>query len=162
MNFKLYQLPKALRLSVSFLLALSFHLFFGLDMLKQTTDYNPTGIERNVLGNEFDESADELHFKMSERELHGIIHSHVISIGMILLVLTSLLYFSTYSTFKLFLMISHLFSDCHIWWALAFVVGSLLGQVRDHDFWNTNALIYFVDGTNSLEGIINRQVLRLL
>ena len=106
MNFKLYQLPKALRLSVSFfLLALSFGYFSGLDMLKQTTDYNPAGIERNVLGNEFDESADELHFKMSERELHGIIHSHVISIGMILLVLTSLLYFSTYSTFKLFLMI---------------------------------------------------------
>ena len=106
MNFKLYQLPKALRLSVSFfLLALSFGYFSGLDMLKQTTDYNPSGIERNVLGNEFDESADELHFKMSERELHGIIHSHVISIGMILLVLTSLLYFSTYSTLKLFLMI---------------------------------------------------------
>lgn len=105
-NFRLYQLPKPLRLSLSFfLLALSFGYFSGLDMLKQTTDFNPQGIEQNVLGNEFDESADELHFKMSERELHAIIHSHVISIAIILVVLTSLLYFSSFSYFKLFLMI---------------------------------------------------------
>lgn len=107
MTFKLYQLPKPLRLSLSFfLIALSFGYFSGLDMLKQTTDFNSAGIEQNILGNEFDEAAEELHFKMSERELHAIIHSHVISISMILLVLSSLLYFSSWSSrFKLFLMV---------------------------------------------------------
>ena len=107
MTFKLYQLPKPLRLSLSFfLIALSFGYFSGLDMLKQTTDFNSAGIEQNILGNEFDEATEELHFKMSERELHAIIHSHVISISMILLVLSSLLYFSSWSSrFKLFLMV---------------------------------------------------------
>lgn len=107
MTFKLYQLPKPLRLSLSFfLIALSFGYFSGLDMLKQTTDFNSAGIEQNILGNEFDEAAEELHFKMSERELHAIIHSHVISISMILLVLSSFLYFSSWSSrFKLFLMV---------------------------------------------------------
>ncbi len=107
MTFKLYQLPKPLRLSLSFfLIALSFGYFSGLDMLKQTTDFNSAGIEQNILGNEFDEAAEELHFKMSDRELHAIIHSHVISISMILLVLSSFLYFSSWSSrFKLFLMV---------------------------------------------------------
>ena len=106
MNIKLYELPKKIRLSFAFfLLALSFGYFSGLDMLKQTTKYTPSGIEQNVLGNEFDESVEKLHFKMSERELHAIIHTHVISISLILVVLTSLLYFSSFTLFKSFLMI---------------------------------------------------------
>ena len=84
MDFKLHQLPKSLRISLSvFLITLSFGYFSGLDLLKHTTDYKAEGIQENVLGNEFDEEAEELHFKMSERELQGIIHSHVITISML-------------------------------------------------------------------------------
>ena len=87
MKIKLYQLSKPLRLSIIFfLLALSFGYFSGLNLLNQTTNFNPSGIEQNVLGSEFDENANELFFKMSERELHGIIHSHVISISIILFI----------------------------------------------------------------------------
>ncbi|MDA7794616.1 hypothetical protein N8962_02800 [Flavobacteriales bacterium] len=107
MNFKLHQLPKPLRLSLAvFILALSFGYFSGLDMLKHTTDFKAEGIQENVLGNEFDEEADELHFKMSERELHGIIHSHVITLSMLFLILSLMVFFTTLPPFfKTFLMI---------------------------------------------------------
>ena len=62
-----------------FLLALAFGYFSSFDLLSQTTDLNSKGIQENVLGNNEDESVNELRFKMSERELHGIIHTHVIS-----------------------------------------------------------------------------------
>ncbi|MBL6658406.1 MAG: hypothetical protein ISR00_02670 [Flavobacteriales bacterium] len=100
MDFKLHQLPKSLRFSLSvFLLALAFGYFSGLDMLKHTTDFKAEGIQENVLGNEFDEQADELHFKMSERELHGIIHSHVITLSLLFVVLSLMVYFTTLPAF---------------------------------------------------------------
>lgn len=107
MDIRLHLLPKSLRLSLSvFILALSFGYFSGLDMLKHTTDFKAEGIQENVLGNEFDEEADELHFKMSERELHGIIHSHVITLSILFVVLSLLIFFTTLPPFfKSFLMI---------------------------------------------------------
>ena len=107
MDFKLQQLPKAIRISLSvFLLALSFGYFSGLDLLKHTTDYKAEGIQENVLGNEFDEEAEELHFKMSERELQGIIHYHVITISMLFALLSFMVYFTSLPLyFKSFLMI---------------------------------------------------------
>ena len=107
MDLRLHQLPKPLRLSLSvFLLALAFGYFSGLDMLKHTTDFKAEGIQENVLGNEFDEEADELHFKMSERELHGIIHSHVITLSILFVILSVMVYFTTLPSFlKTILMI---------------------------------------------------------
>lgn len=107
MDFKLHQLPKSLRISLSvFLLTLSFGYFSGLDLLKHTTDYKAEGIQENVLGNKFDEEAEELHFKMSERELQGIIHSHVITISMLFALLSFMVYFTSLPLyFKSFLMI---------------------------------------------------------
>lgn len=107
MDFKLHQLPRPLRISLSvFLLTLSFGYFSGLDLLKHTTDYKAEGIQENVLGNEFNEEAEELHFKMSERELHGIIHSHVITISMLFALLSFMVYFTSLPMyFKSFLMI---------------------------------------------------------
>ena len=107
MDFKLQQLPKAIRISLSvFLLTLGFGYFSGLDLLKHTTDYNSKGIQENVLGNEFNEEADELHFKMSERELHGIIHSHVITISILFAILSFMVFFTNLTSgFKYFLMI---------------------------------------------------------
>ena len=107
MNFKLHTLPRSLRRTLTvFLLALSFGYFSGLNMLKNTTDFKSEGVEKNVLGSEIDEQAEELYFKMSERELHGIIHSHVVSLAVLFLILSVMLYLSSYSNgIKNFLML---------------------------------------------------------
>lgn len=107
MNFQLHTLPKSLRRALTvFLLALSFGYVSGLDMLKSTTDFKAKGVEQNVLGNQMDEQAEALHFKMSERELQGIIHNHVISLAILFLLLSVMLYFSSYNEgIKNFLML---------------------------------------------------------
>ena len=112
MNFQLHTLSKSLRHTLTvFLLALSFGYFSGLDLLKHTTDFKVAGVEQNVLGNEIDEQAEELHFKMSERALQGLIHSHVISLGMLFLMLSIIMYFSSYTEgVKYFLMIEPMVS----------------------------------------------------
>ena len=107
MNFQLHTLPKSLRRALTvFLLALSFGYVSGLDMLKNTTDFKAEGVEKNVLGNEIDTEAEQLYFKMSERELQGIIHSHVVSLAVLFLILSVMLYFSSYNNgIKNFLML---------------------------------------------------------
>lgn len=112
MDIRLYTLPKMLKNTlVVFLLTLAFGYLSGVDLLKHTTDFKSKGLEKNVLGNEMDEYADELHFKMSERELHGIIHSHVITLGVLFVMLSLMLYFTSYSQgLKSFLMIEPLVS----------------------------------------------------
>lgn len=112
MNFQLSSLPRLLKISLSiFLFALAFGYFSSFDLLKQTTDLNSQGVEENVLGNEMDEKANELRFKMSERELHGIIHSHVLTLSLIFIFLQIMLYFSSASLFlKTFLMVEPIIS----------------------------------------------------
>lgn len=112
MNFQLHTLPKLLKSClIAFLIALSFGYFSGIDLLKHTTDFKSKGIENNVLGNELDESAETLHFKMSERELHGIIHSHVVSLSVLFLILGVLIYFTSLPTsLRAFLMLEPMLS----------------------------------------------------
>ena len=112
MNVQLHNLPKSLKNTlVVFLIALAFGYFSGVDILKHTTDFNSKGVEENVLGNEMDENAEQLHFKMSERELHGIIHSHVITLGMLFVMLSVMLFFTSYNLgIKSFLMIEPMVS----------------------------------------------------
>ena len=112
MNFQLHTLPILLKRSlVLFLLVLSFGYFSGLDMVKKTTDYKLDGIQENVLGNEYDDASDVLKFKMSERELHGIIHSHVITLSMLFIFLQCLIYFTSIpASLKTFLMIEPMLS----------------------------------------------------
>lgn len=112
MDIRLHKLPKTLKNTLSvFLLVLAFGYISGVDLLKHTTDFKSKGVEQNVLGNEMDEYADELHFKMSERELHGIIHSHVITLGMLFGMLSIMFFFTSYSEgLKSFLMIEPLVS----------------------------------------------------
>ena len=107
MSFKLHQLPRILKATlVVFLLALAFGYFSGLDILGHTTDFKAQGVEESVLGNNMDMEAEELKFKMSERELHGIIHSHVITLSLLFLILELLIYFTTIPKFlKRFLMV---------------------------------------------------------
>lgn len=112
MDIRLHTLPKMLKNTLTvFLLALAFGYLSGVDLLKHTTDFKSKGVEQNVLGNEVDEYADELHFKMSERELHGIIHSHVITLGILFVALSFMFFFTSYSQgLKSFLMIEPLIS----------------------------------------------------
>ena len=107
MNTQLHQLPKSLKYSlVVFLITLSFGYLSGVDLVKHTTDFKAQGIEQNILGDELDETAEELYFKMSEKQLHNIIHSHVISLSMLFLLLSLLLFFTHYPAgLKSFLMI---------------------------------------------------------
>ena len=80
-------------------------------MVKKTTDYKLDGIQENVLGNEYDYASDVLKFKMSERELHGIIHSHVITLSMLFIFLQCLIYFTSIpASLKTFLMIEPMLS----------------------------------------------------
>ena len=112
MDIQLSNLPKSLKNTlVVFLIALSFGYLSGLDLLKHTTDFKTKGIEENVLGNEIDEYAEELHFKMSERQLHAIIHSHVITLGLLFVLLSFMLFFTSYNQrLKAFLMIEPMIS----------------------------------------------------
>ena len=41
-----------------------------------------------------DEYAEELQFKMSERQLNGIIHSHVITLGVLFVLLSVMIFFT--------------------------------------------------------------------
>ena len=94
MDVQLHNLPKSLKNTLGvFLIVISFGYLSGLDLLKHTTDFNPKGIEENVLGNEMDEYAEELQFKMSERQLNGIIHSHLITLECCLFYFQCFLYF---------------------------------------------------------------------
>ena len=124
MNIQLYKLPKLLKISLSiFLISLSFGYISGIDLLKHTTDFNLKGIEENIIGNEFDESAEELKFDMSEREI-GIIHSHVISLAILFLILSLLIFFSSYSNgIKTFFMIEPTISLILTFWRNMVVVG---------------------------------------
>jgi hypothetical protein len=112
MSFQLSSLPKLIKVSLSiFLMALFFGYFSGVDMLKHTTDFNSKGVQENVLGNNMDNSAKELKFKMSERELHGIIHSHVITLAIVFIFLQIMIYFSSIPiVLKAILMIEPLLS----------------------------------------------------
>ena len=112
MEIQLSNLPKSLKNTlVVLLIALAFGYLSGLDLLEQTTDFKSKGIEENVLGNEIDEFADELHFKMSKRQLHAIIHSHVITLGLLFVLLSIMLFFTSYSQgMKSFLMIEPMIS----------------------------------------------------
>lgn len=112
MNFQLFSLPRLLKISISiFLFVLAFGYFSSFDLLRHTTDLNSQGVEENVLGNELDENANELRFKMSERELHGIIHSHVITLSLLFIFLQVIFYFSSAPKFlKSLLMIEPILS----------------------------------------------------
>lgn len=63
--------------------------------LQDTTSFEAQGIEENYLGNETDEEAEELRFKMSRKQVLNIIHSHVISYTLIFFMLASVMIFSS-------------------------------------------------------------------
>ena len=75
--------------------SLAFGYSAGMVYLQDTTSFEAQGIEENYLGNEEDEEAMELRFKMSRKQLLNIVHSHVISYTLIFFMLASIILFST-------------------------------------------------------------------
>ncbi|UII78375.1 hypothetical protein [Flagellimonas sp. CMM7] len=55
-----------------------------------TTNNTPVGIEENYLGNEDDLKAQELKFAKSEKQILNIVHSHILSMGMLFFILAFL------------------------------------------------------------------------
>ena len=75
----------------AFLITLSFGYFTGLRFVSENTHNTTQGIEEQYLGNEFDEDAEEMKFKKSEKEIITTVHNHVVSMSIIFLLLGSIM-----------------------------------------------------------------------
>lgn len=98
---KILQLNKVKGSARSFLIlfvtCLSFGYGTGLYYLSLSSGFTQKSVQENYLGNELDEEADVMKFKMKEREVLSIIHGHVISFSLIFLAIGFLLFQSSYS-----------------------------------------------------------------
>jgi len=81
-----------------FVLCLSFGYATGLYYISISSGFTGKTVSENYLGNEDDEEADLMKFKMKEKEVLSIIHSHVISFSLMFLVLGFLLFHSSFSS----------------------------------------------------------------
>lgn len=94
-----------------FLLVLSFGYGTGLYYLNKESGVSAQGVEEQYLGNEENEEAEEMKFKMSEKALLTLVHGHVISFGLIFFLLGGMFMFSSYSNnLKLWLGVEPLIS----------------------------------------------------
>ncbi len=76
----IHRLPTAARLLIAALLVtMTIGYSVGLYYLYITSDFATQGIEQNYLGNEEDEEAMEMKFKMPEAKLLTVIHTHILS-----------------------------------------------------------------------------------
>lgn len=94
-----------------FLVVLSVGYGSGVMFVFSTTSASPVGVSENYLGNEENEEAEVMKFRKSDREMYSIIHTHILSMSVIFLIL-SLLVFGTEidDRLKHFLMIEPLVS----------------------------------------------------
>jgi len=89
--------PRLLRnLITLFVIVVNFGYFSGLNLLEQRSNFSKTGIEEQILGNEDREDAVEYKFKMSESQLSGLIHSHVLSLAPIFFIIGFLLFLTNW------------------------------------------------------------------
>ncbi len=83
--------PKEMKLLIGiFLVVLSIGFLSALQFVSITTEASPKGIQENYLGNEEDLEAEEMKFKKNEKQLLNIIHSHILSMGLIFFTLALL------------------------------------------------------------------------
>ena len=91
----LHRAPQIVRrAALALLFTLTVGYTVGLRYLYITSDFNATGVEENYLGNEEDEEAEVMKFKMPEAKLLTIIHTHILSYAFIFSLLTILLLIS--------------------------------------------------------------------
>ena len=84
--------PREIRILILIYLAVtSIGFISALQFVNTTTEGGqPKGIEENYLGNEDDLEAKELKFAKSEKQILNIVHAHMLSMGMLFLVLALL------------------------------------------------------------------------
>ena len=83
---------------ILFVICLSFGYGTGLYYLSISSGFTEKSVQENYLGNENDEEAEVMKFKMKEREVLSIIHGHVVSFSLIFLAIGLLLFNSSYSS----------------------------------------------------------------
>jgi hypothetical protein len=83
---------------IAFVISLSIGYGTGLYYVSITTGISQKNVAENYLGNEEDEEAEKMKFKMKEKEILSIIHGHIISFSLIFLAIGFLLFQSSYST----------------------------------------------------------------
>ncbi|MGB0973459.1 MAG: hypothetical protein ACPGU9_00560 [Flavobacteriaceae bacterium] len=110
-NF-LHTWSKELKLLIgTFVVVLSIGFFSGLSFVGQTSSFSSKGIQENYLGNEDDEEADEMKFKKTERHMLSVLHSHILSMGMMFFIIAVLVYYVDVNLgLKRFLMVEPLIS----------------------------------------------------
>jgi len=121
----LSQFPKEVKLLITaFVLTLSIGFFTGINFVKITSTFQSNGIESNYLGNESDEEAEVMQFKKSEKEIHTLIHNHILSMSIIFLLLGGILSLTsmnkklkTILMFEPFLSIVLTFGGIYILWS---------------------------------------------
>ena len=103
----IHRFPKEIKMLIAvFLIVLSIGFFTGLLFVNDTSNMDSQGIEMQYLGNEFDEDADIMKFKKSEREILTLVHNHVLSLSMIFFIVALILSTTSINKrFKKFLMI---------------------------------------------------------
>ena len=83
---------------ILFVFCLSFGYAAGLYYISLSSGFTNKSVQENYLGNEADEEAEVMKFKMNEKEVLSIIHGHVISFSLIFLAIGFLLFQSSYSS----------------------------------------------------------------
>lgn len=84
--------PKEMKVLLgTFLVVLSIGFLSALQFVSVTTEASPKGIQENYLGNEENLEAEEMKFKKNEKQLLNIIHSHILSMGLIFFILALLI-----------------------------------------------------------------------
>lgn len=108
----IYSLPKELKLLITtFLVVLSIGFYSGITFVENTSGFSSKGVQENYLGNESDENSEVLKFKKNKKHLLNIIHSHILSMGVIFFIVGGLLSLTnTNIILKKFLMIEPLLS----------------------------------------------------
>jgi hypothetical protein len=107
LSFFIEELAKPLkRMLFLFVITISLGYGFGLRYLYLTTEANTTTLQENYLGNEDNEDAEVMKFKKTEKSILTFLHDHLLSMGLLQLVLSILLYFTKLpARFKNFLAI---------------------------------------------------------
>lgn len=88
LNGSIYTFSKELKLLIgAFIIVLSIGFYSGLLFVEETSSINPSGIEEQYLGNEFDDEAMVMKFKKSKREMLTLVHNHILSMSIIFVLL---------------------------------------------------------------------------
>jgi len=88
----IYKLPQSYKNTILvFVVMVSIGFFTGLFFIESTTNFNPSGIQEQYLGNEQDLDAMVMKFKKPQKEIISIIHNHILSLSVLFFIMSSLL-----------------------------------------------------------------------